>query len=346
VFGSLLGLLVLARIDAVFFVVVVSVSQFVPNRHPRFSERIVRFIEVSVPAFLISSPWWFYNAFVFHSLMPSSGKAEQTWDVSFARFERMFAVLTRELIPWAYLTESHADWTVGVVARSLALLLLAVTAIKFRRDLKRLLTSVTSKSEDARRTLEFAWWVMGTVLILAVWYGLSSWAIHFYTRYLTPLSLVAVFGAASAAVFVYQRSPKLVTTVISLLVAPILAGTVILWRVNSSFVGNLMLQEQMSLVEHYVPQNEVVAAGQSGTIGYFRHNVVNLDGKVNSQALVYQSKMWEYLPQVHATWLCDWPSYIHKYLGDHPEEHGWRFVARDGTFDLYQYQGEATGADK
>jgi hypothetical protein len=161
-----------------------------------------------------------------------------------------------------------------------------------------------------------------------------------------PLSLVAVFGTASAAVFVYQRSPKLVTTVISLLVAPILAGTFILWRVNGLFMGNLMLQEQMSLVEHYVPQNEVVAAGQSGTIGYFRHNVVNLDGKVNSQALVYQSKMWEYLPQVHATWLCDWPSYIHKYLGDHPEEHGWRFVARDGTFDLYQYQGEATGADK
>lgn len=346
VFGSLLGLLVLARIDAVFMVVIVAASQFVASKHSKFSERVVRFLEVSVPSFLVSSPWWFYNVFFFHSLMPSSGTAEQAWAFSPARFERMYAVLTRDAIPWAYLTESHSDWTVGVLVRSLVLLLLAIAAIAFRRDLKRVLTPMTLNNDGAKRTLEFAWWIVGSVLILAVWYGLSSWAMHFYTRYVLPLSLVTVFFAATAAFLVYQRAPRVVTAVISLVIIPVLAGTALLWRVNSSFEGNPMLREQMSLVDKYVPPNEVVAAGQSGTIGYLREKVVNLDGKVNPQALAYQSRMWEYLPLVHATWLCDWPSYIHRYLGDHPEEHGWRFIARDGAFDLYQYHGESAGTER
>jgi len=343
-FGSLLGVLVLARIDTVFLVVIVAGSQFLPNTQLRFRQRFVRFLEVSVPSFLVSSPWWFYNVFVFHSLMPSSGKAEQAWAFSLTRLERMYAVLTRDMIPWAYLTESHSDWTVGVLIRSVMLLLLAVTAVLFREKLNHLLASVTSKSECGKRTLEFAVWLICSVIVLAVWYGLSSWAMHFYTRYLLPLSLVAVFFTACASFFVFQKAPKLVTAVISVLIIPTLAGTVLLWRVNSSFDGNLMLREQMSLVEKYVPSNEIVAAGQSGTIGYLRHNVVNLDGKVNPQALAYQSRMWDYLPQVHASWLCDWPSYIHAYLGDHPEEHGWQFVARDGAFDLYQYRREAVDA--
>lgn len=283
-FGFLLGLLVLVRIDAVFFAVVVSVSQLLSNRQSRLPERILRFLEVSVTAFLVSSPWWFYNVFIFHSLMPSSGRAEQAWALSFGRFDRMYAVITRDLIPWVYLTESHADWTVGVLVRSALLLLIAVVAIIYHRQLKRIRTSPTFTNENARRTLEFAWWIMSTVFIFVIWYGLSSWAVHFYTRYLMPLSLVAVFAAASAAVFVFQSKPKLVTAVIGVLIVPILAGTAILWRANSPFEGNLMFRDQMSLLERYVPRNEVVAAGQSGTIGYFRPNVVNLDGKVNPRA--------------------------------------------------------------
>jgi hypothetical protein len=278
--------------------------------------------------------------------MPSSGKAEQAWALSYGRFERMYGVITRDSIPWAYLTESHADWTVGVLVRSLALLLLAGLAIMYRRELMRFLASRASLNEPAGRTLEFAFWVMGSVLILAIWYELSSWAMHFYTRYLMPLSLVAIFGTACAAVFAYKRTPKLAAAVISLLIVPILAGTAIFWNVDRFRQGNLMLEEQMSLVDQYVPQDEVVAAGQSGTMGYLRDNVVNLDGKVNPPALQYQSRMWEYLPKVHATWLCDWPSYIHSYLGDHPEKHGWRFVARDGGFELYQYRPGTDVAEK
>lgn len=338
VFGCLLGFLVLTRIDAAFFVVVVSVAQFATNKLPRFSQRFVRFLEVSVPSFLISSPWWFYNVLAFDSLMPSSGKAEQAWEFSFQRFERVFAVLGRELIPWAYMTESHADWTIGVFGRSLALLLVAVAATKFRGDVQRLVASLTSTNKAGRRTLEFAGWVFGAAAILAIWYGLSSWATHMYTRYLLPLSLVAVFATTSAAVFLYQRAPKLVTTIVTLIVAPTLAATILLWHVDRFFVGSEMLTEQMRLIEKYVPPNETVAAGQSGTIGYLRSNVVNLDGKVNSPALGYQSRMWDYLTAIHARWLCDWPSYIHRYLGDAPDKHGWQFKARDGMFDLYRYQ--------
>ena len=87
-----------------------------------------------------------------------------------------------------------------------------------------------------------------------------------------------------------------------------------------------------------------MAAGQSGTLGYFRAGVVNLDGKVNAEALVYQSRMWEYLAQGRARWLCDWPSYVRAYLGDRPEQHGWKLVGRNGEFVLYHRETLAAGS--
>jgi hypothetical protein len=52
--------------------------------------------------------------------------------------------------------------------------------------------------------------------------------------------------------------------------------------------------------------------------------------------------MWEYLPEVHARWLCDWPAYIRAYLGDRPEKYGWKPVAQEGTFVLLHYDPPAT----
>ena len=56
-----------------------------------------------------------------------------------------------------------------------------------------------------------------------------------------------------------------------------------------------MYAVQLPLVREGVPDGEVVAAGQSGTLGYFRDNVLNLDGKVNPEALQYRGRMREYL---------------------------------------------------
>jgi len=119
---------------------------------------------------------------------------------------------------------------------------------------------------------------------------------------------VTVFVLASAAAAACHKLPRIAAASALLSIAPALVLTALLWHGRP--VPNGFLREQVRLVERCASPGETVAAGQSGTLGYFRSGVVNLDGKVNARALEFQTRMWEYLPEVHARWLCDWPAYI------------------------------------
>ena len=91
-----------------------------------------------------------------------------------------------------------------------------------------------------------------------------------------------------------------------------------------------MYTEQVALVEGTVPTNDAVAAGQTGTLGFFRKGVVNLDGKVNAEILDFDGSPSEYLDSKGVIWLCDWPRLIDEYLGaDHP---GWDEVDEKGEY--------------
>ncbi|MFZ0962459.1 MAG: hypothetical protein WAO35_16300, partial [Terriglobia bacterium] len=106
------------------------------------------------------------------------------------------------------------------------------------------------------------------------------------------------------------------------------------------------IRQQMALVQKYVPADAWVAAGQTGTLGFFRSRVVNLDGKVNGAALRFQHTMPLYLRQIDVDYVCDFPEEIHRYLGMHPEAIGWTMVARESDFELWQFRGiTTTGKD-
>jgi len=99
-----------------------------------------------------------------------------------------------------------------------------------------------------------------------------------------------------------------------------------------------MLRQQWPLVEANVPPEAWVAAGQSGTIGFMRDRVLNLDGRVNATALEHQQDMPAYLREKKVEWICDWQGYIEKYLGPDPEKFGWHLVKQDGIMFLYHYE--------
>jgi hypothetical protein len=69
-------------------------------------------------------------------------------------------------------------------------------------------------------------------------------------------------------------------------------------------------------------QSSKVGAFQSGVIGFFNPNVVNLDGKVNYSALVYtrRSELYRYVDMAGIDTLIDWPGYISGALDEN-----WRF---------------------
>jgi hypothetical protein len=98
--------------------------------------------------------------------------------------------------------------------------------------------------------------------------------------------------------------------------------------------GNEMVVDQLALVTENVPEHELVASGQTGTLGFMRDNVLNVDGKVNHNALRRIDDIPTYLDQCGVRFFCDEPELIDRFLGKSPEVKGWRIIGQKGNFVL------------
>jgi hypothetical protein len=255
--------------------------------------------------------------------------------ISADRARLAFVALIRTAFPWVYAGRF------GSLSIDLFRTLLAAAAVAVAwRALRSIRTPSGPAGKEApclERTLEFGGCLIAATLTLVVWYTLSSWATHFYSRYFAPIALVsALVGGVLVASWV-QRRPRLAPVIAGALAMPVLfvacsacAG----WYQDIGFVVR-----QFKLVQEYVPAEEWVAAGQTGTLAYFRDRTLNLDGKVNGAALAYQNNMWVYLEERNVRWFCDWPRYTTQYLGPDPSAHGWALVASEGDFRLYRRGG-------
>jgi hypothetical protein len=72
ILGAILGLTVLARIDAVFLVAGIGLTELIRRR----TKSVPQMILLGAAAFVVSSPWWFYNYTQFGSFMPISGQSQ------------------------------------------------------------------------------------------------------------------------------------------------------------------------------------------------------------------------------------------------------------------------------
>ncbi|HEX6977884.1 MAG TPA: hypothetical protein VF342_01165 [Alphaproteobacteria bacterium] len=371
VFGVLIGLMVLARIDAAFMALVLGLNELRRSRRRGFGTMLVRGALLGGAAFVISAPWWLYNLVHFGSPMPTSGTAQQEWAFEWIRLEHAEWALRLVLMPWLFVG-AH-EQTVGVwvpwafsptgeiritaigVVRGVLLAGLAVAAWHWWRQgaaAAELAEAGPAQRRRTRRTLEFAACLGAALAALVVYYMLSFVAYWFYYRYFAPAALFAfvVVPIILGRVFAGIARPA-VRTIAGLVVVALavqIATLTVLARAGRGLGGNTVYHDQVALVRQYVPDGDYVAAGQSGTLGFFRDRVVNTDGKVNRAALAYQDHMWDYLRERDVKWFVDWPHYVQKYLGvpivgpgDRPaaQANGWRLVAERNDFYLYEYVG-------
>src|SRR5258708_8456213 len=98
-FGVLIGLLVLARIDAGFVAAALGLNELRRAAKRGLIHALARGAVLGGVALVVSSPWWLYNTVYFGSPMPTSGTAQQAWALEWLRLEHAEWALPVVLVP-------------------------------------------------------------------------------------------------------------------------------------------------------------------------------------------------------------------------------------------------------
>ncbi len=328
--GALCGLLVLARIDTGILVVMLAGALLLARGSGELPRRVLTSAVVGVLSTLVSLPWWLYNVIYFGSFVPTSGRAQQAFALEATRVESAVHAIATAASPLLYLF-GEASWLLAAAVLVLPALAVGTLASGAGRAWLRGLPA----GEAARRARQYVLLLIAFALLLAVWYCVSSWATHFYRRYVAALSIPGALLLCAAALVLRERWRWMARGLPVLLAAPGLGLLLLMWFAPARIVRSGFFN-QLDLVRAWVPEGERVAAFQSGTLGFFRSAVLNLDGKVNAQALAHRGRLSTYLEDQEIRWLCDVPSQLIPGLGATPEELGWKRVANSGDFTLYR----------
>lgn len=276
VLGALLGITVLARIDAVFLVGAIGLTELLRRR----LRAIPQMILMAAAAFVVSSPWWFYNFTQFGSFMPISGQSQSLLNVIPENLMRSAAVLADILstffyVPYYVLPPMIMTmWIVFVAA--------AVWTVAARVRLWKLLP------ERSRVEMLVPLAIMGACLL--VYYIFFFSAPHFLPRYYHPIRLLwvllfclslPIIGKSIEASYREQRKLFYAFGIpLALLVLAFNADRYIynftVTRYNELYEAGVWASQH---------PDKRIGMYQSGTATFVSSNVTNLDGKVNPEAI-------------------------------------------------------------
>jgi hypothetical protein len=308
--GVIFGVTGLARIDfgialAVFFVIGLSSGWF------RLRDALVS----GAVALVLVSPWLGYVYYHMGTIIPSSGIAESAYIPS-ERFSRRLLGCGQSLMeittPGFFV---HLGNRVANVGGFVACIFVTGTAWLFRDDYRDLLTP---------RAL--GW--LASFLALAVVYVASLRSVHFYHRYFSPLYLFVLPVFALAVVKIVDQYlgvdrirgwlPHLIAL---LLIQFFVWAGFVLHRDTAVTTQFLAADTNQALaaraIADHVPEDRgPLGAFQSGTIGYFHDDVVNLDGKVNNDVIDYlaDKDVCGYLDDRGIQYIVGWFTFIDHHL--------------------------------
>lgn len=305
--GILLGLTFWARIDAAFLIGAITLTHLTMGvRSDGLSSARVRLIEsvlmggVSVA---VASPWLLNNLIRFGSPMPISGTAQS----AYTELGYNLKILPPKLFEYVSVLVPiplRVELTPVVWTAALLCVLAYVAFVLF----------VVRRMNADERTLSVAVLLMAAAL--ATYYGIVFGASHFVNRYLFPLSPFTALFAAVIAVLTVQgagtgRGPAVAWAFGLVVVALSLVGHARQY-LHGTHHDHFQVVEW---VEANVPERTWVAAIQTGTLGFFHDRTINLDGKVNPDALSHKlvDKIADYVAYGHfgpeqgqIDYLADW----------------------------------------
>jgi hypothetical protein len=264
VFGALLGLVLLARLDDVFLGIVLGAVLFVRavTGGTARGARLAQLGLIGISAAVVVAPYLAYNLARFGALVPISGQLKS----SFPRVEIHGTLLSR----FGVRGVMHI-----LVAAAYVVWCLVHPSRLYRGPFERryllaaaLVGSVAVLSHTAHTMLfmkwasfrwHFVWYAMATSITLVV--PLQALQARWSSRTWTPLALAALFVLGGVAEVVRKEDA------------------------NDTYNWHRSAYDAALWARAYVPANAVMAMHDAGVFGYFsERRVIDLDGVVNTSS--------------------------------------------------------------
>ena len=319
--GIILGITVLARIDAVFLVIAISCYELFKYRSKGFLNGAM----LSFIAFVVSSPWWWYNYKIFGSLMPQSGMAESLGSLAGENMTRAAIVLGDIFSVFIFLPNYsffawfHYAWFAG--------LLLIIWWV-----MKKFALSDHLKDKYALSALVPYFFFCG---LIGIYYIFFFSAPYFIPRYFQPMRIgwLIIFCCASGNIIegikTQYRDHKKATGAFMSIFTLIAVGFNIGFYMYFFVIprpSELYLTGKWALSH----PDQKIGMEQTGTAGFIAPNVVNLDGKVNYEALIAKKKgdIGEYILKENFEYIADWREFSGK-ITSSAAKHGMKYQEVD-----------------
>ena len=273
--GALCGVVFLARNDGALFATAVFGTWFLHRlivTRAGLRGALTEVVPAGIASLIVAAPWLLNNVINFGALIPISGTA-QSLDAGFAGnapllpaklFEHMFPMLplpgSIEEVPAVMITCAVA--VLGVLVTFWALLWRQGGAVAW---------AVTAYSLHG--------------IALASYYGLFFGAPHFTSRYLAPLAPLLIVAVLVVALSVFRRLPRGETIAAGVGLGGMALSVLLLLRLLWPGAHEHEHFQVVRWVEENTTPATWVGAVQTGTLGYWHDRTINLDGKVNPEAL-------------------------------------------------------------
>ena len=315
VFGTLTGLTGLLRVD---FGIILLGFLICLTLYQRVTVRIRWSLLVGFTAFFIVLPWFIWVYYVTGQGIPSSGLAEANL-INLATLSSRFQTVFKEIISLLTLNlinlEYRRIWVVFAF-------FLIIFIFFFRKN--HYFRSLTILDSTKKQFIFY--WFLALVLLILI-YPVFFASKHFYKRYFSPLLIVYLPVLAIVLHRLFKNKPRRFR-VASLL---IFIMCFFIGAILSFHRGRITHSQAVAagFAKENFPPPFRIGAYQTGILGFFNNNVINLDGKINYDMHIVEKKkepLTAYLDRENIDVIIDW-GMIFKWCFLYPENNKAHFVA-------------------
>jgi 4-amino-4-deoxy-L-arabinose transferase-like glycosyltransferase len=330
--GLLLALAVLARVDQIFLVLAMTLDYLLVLRRPPAPGRanLRGLLLAAAVTTALVAPWPLFGALAVGSPFPQSGTATRYLSLAYAPHFHMAGESIADTGPTAAFLWAHVEHSLSVLKlnpfthtffRALEKVGAAVSAQQAARaaagvaGVCMLLAAGAWLARRLRRSghaaRELAFLLLYAVTLIAA-YSFYVFGSFFFVRYYYPLFFVAaIFGAlmVEEVMRAWPRAGAGIRRVAAVgVLAYVLAFAYMSYSSGFRSTPAYHFYDVARWVSTHTAEDDTVGTFQSGAIGYLSgRRVVNLDGKVNGEALaaLRAGKMGAYVESAGIDFIVD-----------------------------------------